>query len=264
MGIFSRKKDTAPVGDAAELDEDFDELADDLDEVESSDETEAEELIAVGATAQRLSPPRTRSEADSLEGYVDLGSLLLKPSGPLELRLELDESREQITGATAFVGESAVQFQVFAAPRNEGIWTEIRNEIAESVVDGGGTAEVVSGPFGEELLTRMQQAGADGNPIFVPARFVGVDGPRWFLRAVITGRAAIDPEQAHDLHELLSNAIVERGTEAMAPRELLPMTVPEAQEQGDVDPDEASEESKATSVDDLKPFERGPEITEVH
>jgi hypothetical protein len=51
--------------------------------------------------------------------------------------------------------------------------------------------------------------------------------------------------------------VVVRGEAAMAPRELLPLRLPEqvAQEAADAEP--------GGSADDLKPFERGPEITEV-
>ena len=130
---------------------------------------------------------------------------------------------------TAVIGESAVQLQAFAAPRTEGVWVDIRNEIAASIVDAGGTAEVLTGEFGEELLTRMPQADHDGRTVFMPARFVGIDGPRWFLRAVVSGRAAIEPAAADAVHEVIRTAVIDRGDEAMPPRELLPLRLPEAE-----------------------------------
>ena len=145
----------------------------------------------------------------------------------MELRLEVNEQEQQITGVTAVIGESAVQLQAFAAPRTEGVWIDIRNEIAASIVDSGGTAEVVTGEFGEELLTRMPQAGPDGRTVFMPARFVGIDGPRWFLRAVVSGRAAIEPDAAEAVHEVIRTTVIDRGGEAMPPRELLPLRLPE-------------------------------------
>ena len=44
------------------------------------------------------------------------------------------------------------------------------------------------GGLGTELRTRMPSAGPDGRTVFAPATFVGVDGPRWFLRGVLSGR----------------------------------------------------------------------------
>jgi len=55
----------------------------------------------------------------------------------------------------------------------------------------------------------------------------------------------------------------------MPPREVLPLTLPqEAQDAGpgDLPQTEAGDDgasSDATHLDDLKPFDRGPEITEV-
>jgi hypothetical protein len=59
-----------------------------------------------------------------------------------------------------------------------------------------------------------------------PARFLGVDGPRWFLRAMITGPAAADPEAAAVLEDVFRDIIVVRGHEPMPVREQLPLALP--------------------------------------
>jgi hypothetical protein len=159
-----------------------------------------------------------------------------------------------------------VQLQAFAAPRTRGIWDDIRAEIAESIVAQGGTADEQRGVLGTELRTRMPSAGPDGRTVFAPARFLGVDGPRWFLRAVLSGRAAIDDDAAAPLLEVVRGTVVVRGDSAMAPRELLPLQLPQepatdAEGEDRDDHDEVGAPNR--SPDDLKPFERGPEITEV-
>ena len=97
----------------------------------------------------------------------------------------------------------------------------------------------------------------------MPARFIGVDGPRWFLRAVVSGRAAIEPAAATEVHDLIRTAVVDRGDEAMPPRELLPLRLPEQPEAVVEDEADAVEATGTAHLDDFKPFERGPEITEV-
>jgi len=86
-----------------------------------------------------------------------------------------------------------------------------------------------------------------------------VDGPRWFLRAVFTG-AAVEPARAGAVEDLVRALVVNRGTEAMAPRELLPLKLPEMPSEGGAP---ADEEAGPQSAGDLNPFERGPEITEI-
>jgi hypothetical protein len=204
--------------------------------------------------------PFDASEVDlSDDDRLDLGALRIRGVAGMELRLEVDESAQQVVAATAVMGDSAVQLQAFAAPRTTGIWDGIRAEIAESIVAQGGTADEARGELGLELRTRMPSAGPDGRTVFAPALFTGVDGPRWFLRAVFSGRAAIDPAAAAPLMEVVRETVVVRGDAAMAPREMLLLTLPE-QAAADADP-EAPDQSQ--HVDDLKPFERGPEITEV-
>jgi hypothetical protein len=185
----------------------------------------------------------------------------------MELRLEVEEESQNVVGVTAVVGESAVQLQAFAAPRSEGIWDDIRNEIAASITSQGGTADKTSGPLGAELHAQMPAPGPDGRTTFSPVRFVGIDGPRWFLRAVLSGQAALDQSAASNLLEVVKATVVVRGDEAMAPRELLTLRLPNqpgdgsAQEQGVAD---GTAQDDTPSLDDLKPFERGPEITEIH
>ncbi|WP_330473570.1 DUF3710 domain-containing protein [Terrabacter sp. C0L_2] len=255
MGLFSRgKSKDRPDADAVDTD-----LTDDgLDRGDQDDVASAYDDADAPAGRDASTGPLDRSEVDDDSDYLNLGAIWLRGQQGMELRLEVNEQEQQITGVTAVLGESAVQLQAFAAPRTEGVWIDIRNEIAASIVDAGGTAEVLTGEFGEELLTRMPQADPEGRTVFMPARFVGVDGPRWFLRAVVSGRAAIEPAAAEGVHEVIRTAVIDRGEEAMPPRELLPLRLPDADGAAQADAGDGTDGGP-----DLNPFERGPEITEV-
>jgi hypothetical protein len=242
-------RDAGPVEDA--LDERDDELDDDeLDDAED----DAEESVADEAV-DRTDGPFDVTERPDLEGYVDLGGLRVRGRDGMELRLELDEATGAVSSATVQLGMSAVQLQAFAAPRSEGIWKEIRAEIVSGIQRQGGHADEVPGPFGRELIARIPARSPDGRTGHTPARFVGVDGPRWFLRAVFHGEAVHKPDAAQELESVVRDVVVVRGPEAMAPRELLPLRLPEAAT-GEPSGDQAERE-------ELRPFERGPEITEV-
>lgn len=249
MGLFRKSKADSAQVEADEL----------LDQVDDGQEPVLDDSAPGAVVTDGTSGPFDRSAVDDTSDYLDLGAIWLRGQPGMELRLEVNEQEQQITGVTAVLGESAVQLQAFAAPRTEGVWVDIRNEIAKSITDAGGTAEVVTGEFGEELQTRMPQNGPDGRTVFMPARFVGVDGPRWFLRAVVSGRAAIEPEAAEAVHDVLRAVVVDRGQDARPPRELLPLRLPDTQAEAAAPEAEGS----APAVEDLKPFERGPEITEV-
>ena len=205
----------------------------------------------------RSDGPWDVAEVDGRDGRVDLGALWVRGVPGMELRLEVDQGTQQVNAATAVLGESALQLQAFAAPRSAGLWDEIRAEISAAVEGQGGTAEEHEGELGTHLRTRMPSQGPDGRTVFAPATFVGVDGPRWFLRGVLSGRAAIDEEAAAPLLGVLREAVVVRGSDPMAPRELLPLSLPR-----DAAPasEEPAPEDESPSLD---PFERGPEITEV-
>lgn len=203
----------------------------------------------------RSSGPFDHSEVGGSDDRIDLGALRILGAEGMQLRLEIDQEQQAVVAASVLMGDSNLQLQAFAAPRSEGLWETIRGELSESVTTRGGTAESVEGPFGIELRTRMPSQDKNGRTVFAPARFLGVDGPRWFLRGVISGRAAVEDTKAEPLLQVFRDTVVVRGQDPMAPRELLTLTLPtEAQ------PVEAPDEPSAP---ELNPFERGPEITEV-
>ncbi len=227
---------------------------------EASAPAEATENSATSAStgtshANRSNGPWDATEVDLSVGRLDLGSLLLTATPGLELRIEVDQESDTIAGIQLIVGESAAQVQAFAAPRSGGLWDEIRDEIATSITAAGGTAEEVDGEFGPELRVKLPQVSPEGRTVFAPARFLGIDGPRWFVRAVISGRAALDASGGDGVLDALRGLVVVRGGSPMAPRELLPLRLPATPEQ-----DSAPEPGRTP---DLNPFERGPEITEV-
>jgi hypothetical protein len=241
-----------------------------LTDLTDHDAASANPAASDPALSRRLGP-FDRSEVEDLAGRLDLGALWLTGVPGMELRLEVEEESQNLVGVTAVLGESAVQLQAFAAPRSEGIWDDIRTEIAASITSSGGTADKTSGPLGTELQAQMPGQGPDGRTVFSPVRFVGVDGPRWFLRAVLSGAAAIDEGAASALLDVVRSTVVVRGDEAMAPRELLPLKLPEQPDPAGRDMADVADEDGADgdaargapSLNDLNPFERGPEITEI-
>jgi len=255
VSIFKRSKGTDR---PAPADPDTEVIA---DEAEADGESVDEQDTAVAL--DRSDGPFDVTEVEGRDGRVDLGALWMRGLPGMELRLEVEQETQQVNAATAVLEDSALQLQAFAAPRSGSLWDEIRGEIATAVESQGGTAEEHEGLVGTELRTRMPSAGPDGRTVFAPATFLGVDGPRWFLRGVLSGRAAIDEGAAATLVEVFKAAVVVRGTEPMAPRELLPLALPreaEAAAAAEEAAADAEDEAERTSLD---PFQRGPEITEV-
>ncbi len=186
---------------------------------------------------------------------LDLGGLQVPGFPGMELRLEMDTATERVIAATAVAHGGQLQIQAFAAPRRGGIWSEVRAEIVEGVGSAGGTIKESSGRFGVELVGQVPAVEAPES--LQPARFVGVDGPRWFLRGVFTGAAVTAGESADLLEQVFAGTLVVRGDLAMAPRDLLTLTMPA---QGAPAAPEASEDPGRPP---LPPLRRGPEITEI-
>ncbi len=126
---------------------------------------------------------------------IDLGGLRVPVPPDTEVRVDVSPDGK-VVAATLVRGASAMQVNAFAAPRRSGIWDEVRGEIADALRQGGGKAADVEGPFGTELHAAVPTEVAGQGKVLAPARFLGVDGPRWFLRALLTGPAAVEAAAA--------------------------------------------------------------------
>lgn len=252
----------------------------------TDEETDAVEADDAPATAGEGGPWDSEDSYPELQ-RLDFGAMRV-PVGPgLGFQVnfeatEVDEEGNPLDGRPVAVlvqhAESVLQLQAFAAPKRSGIWEDIRKETAAEIEEQAqGQTQQGDGPFGpellamipapltEEVLAEMPQEVREQIPAEVmeqgyawqPIRFLGVDGPRWFLQGVVQGAAIEDEEQWQVLEDVFRNIVVVRGEQPMPPRELLELTLP--QEFSEAGEGEEDEEDRGT----FDPFERGPEITEV-
>ena len=152
---------------------------------------------------------------------LDLGSLQIPAVEGVEVRVQASPDGV-IEHVVLVSGAGAVEFGAFAAPRSEGIWDEVREEMVREMAAANIAARQVDGTYGPELLARLP----DPEGRLVDVRYVGVDGPRWFVRATFQGPVAVDPAQAPVLAECLEGLVVVRDDEPRPVREPLPMRLP--------------------------------------
>jgi len=212
--------------------------------------------------SQVMTPAMTRSDGpwDSASDYpagerIDFGSLLIPVRDGYDVQVFVSED-EGISIAVVS-GDSGLQLQPFAAPRSSGLWHEVLPEIADEVAKAGGQSQERAGPFGAELFANVVPQGAGEHDVPPqPLRFMGADGPRWFLRGLISGPAATDAELARPFEDIFSDVVVVRGEHAEPQRKPLEIRLP----------DEAREVLESQLAEQngnqFDPFERGPEITE--
>lgn len=248
MGIFGRRRSGPATGEPVVGGPGA------LDVPAQSSDGQGEAVAAepeVASAFSRAEGPFDRDDVVPDAARIDLGSLWVPAVEGAALRFELDEARQIVTAVHVVFAGSDLGLSAFAAPRSQGVWGQVRTEIAQSIVEQGGRADIVDGPLGREIVADLPGGGPR-------VRFLGVDGPRWFLRGVLHGPAVGAPDAAEDLLRVFRGVVVLRGTEAMAPREVLPLRVPTTDA-----PPPAEPGPTPGRAQDLRPFERGPEITEV-
>jgi Protein of unknown function (DUF3710) len=240
---------------------------DELDETAEADQESVAEDVADEAFAAldeldwRSSGPYDISEVESIESTeespkIDLGSLILTAVPNAELRLQVAEETGEVMSAMLVLEtpvyegfdklspveppasanqkpqtySSALELGAYAAPRSGGLWAELREEISRSATEAGGTASLGEGPFGVELRRLIPVTTPDGEEGYQPSRMWVAEGPRWLLRGIVYGQAAIEDDAdspvVADVLSAFRQVIVRRGDEAMAPGDLLPLTMP--------------------------------------
>jgi Protein of unknown function (DUF3710) len=260
------------------------------DEPENDLEPADEETVADEETGAEDEPAVVRhggpwdSEAESIPEMerVDFGAVQVPIGEGIEIQVNVEAVEQddegnpvggRIVAITIVHGESGLQVQPFAAPKKNGIWDEVRKETAEEIKQAEGETQEAEGPFGtelhgmvpvaipEEMRDQVPAEIAEQGFGWQPVRFIGVDGPRWFLRGVLSGAALEDSEQAAVMEQIFQHIVVVRGDAPMPPRELLELTLPAEAQQAMTA--EGEDEDEGEDRPPLNPFERGPEITEV-
>jgi hypothetical protein len=244
--------------------------AGDRDRDRDLDSQAAGEVAEAGQTAVGETQAQGMGPWDATEPYpdlprVDLGSLQVPVLEGTDIQLVFAEQH----GAWVTVRHqlSELQLQAFAAPKRSGLWDEVRGEIAAEIAGAGGQAAEREGPWGTELIAHVPAEAGKPASGMRPIRFAGVDGPRWFLRALFAGDAAAEPAAAASLEAVLSQVVVVRGDQPMPPRDLLELKLPaDAQaaleEQARAQQAEQAEQEGNRFSAAPNPFERGPEMTE--
>ncbi|ARX87016.1 hypothetical protein SMD44_06497 [Streptomyces alboflavus] len=256
--VFGRRKKSGAAEDAAS---EAEQVVDGIDNEDAEDTEGAEPQRVRLEPEPRPDGPWDVSEVrEPGEGRVDLGGLFVPGVEGMELRVEV--AGDAIVAATIVLQDSAVQLQGFAAPKREGIWGEVREEIASGITQQGGVIDEVEGPLGWELRAQVPVQLPDGTGGFQVVRFVGVDGPRWFLRGVISGQGAVQPQAAGLLEQIFRDTVVVRGEGPMAPRDPIVLKLPD---DAQMVPEGVQQEDQETSrfSGGMGQLARGPEITEV-
>jgi hypothetical protein len=280
--------------DEDQYDDEADWDSDDPDIEESAAESRPQEPAPVRAAepVRDGGGPWDAAEPFPERDRVDLGSLRVPVGSDYEIQLFMGP--EHGAWVTARRGESELQMQAFAASRSDALWDDVRAEIAAEVQGAGGSSTEVDGPFGVALVAEVPVEPGQPASGMRTVRFVGVDGPRWFLRGLFGGPAALGGPAAFGgaaalggpaalggsaalggpaaegsgadtevLEGVFRDVVVSRGDHPVPPRDLLELRLPPDAQQALQEQMAAQQQEEQNRFrGDLNPFERGPEITE--
>ena len=196
---------------------------DDVDTTDDGDDAEPP------SDAPRADGPWDASEKDVAgdSAYLDFGSLLIRGRPGFNLQMPLDDDEGTIGSVVLVTEDSGLELRAFADARSGGLWDAVRADLEEEAKRIDGEAEPVDGPFGTELHVKVPVTLPEGEEGFQPTRIIGIEGPRWMLRATFLGQEALEPKDDSLLMQALHDVVVVRGDEPRAPRDALLITIEE-------------------------------------
>ncbi|MDJ0391725.1 DUF3710 domain-containing protein [Rhodococcus sp. G-MC3] len=155
------------------------------------------------------------------ETRLDLGSVLvpLPEGGQLQVEMTQAGAPQAVHVVTQY---GRITIAAYAAPKSPGQWREVAADLAGSLRGDQSEVSVETGPWGREL--HGVTANAD-------LRFIGVDGYRWMVRCVLAGPAGAvnnDSPLVKIARDVLSQTVVDRGSEPHPVRTPLPVVLPAA------------------------------------
>jgi hypothetical protein len=159
---------------------------------------------------------------------IDLGGLKVPGVDGMQVQMQLDEQSGQGLSVIIGVGQAGIQIMAVAAAKSTPLWPSMIDSLAADAAARGGSTERTKGPFGEALKVTLPVVMADGRQGVQPSLMLGVDGPRWLLRASLLGAATKDRAARNLMLGLLRDCVVVRGAGPMAPGDVIALRPPEA------------------------------------
>ena len=177
----------------------------------------------------RANGPWDSSEKDIGDDstYLDFGSLLIRGRPGFNLQMPTDDDQGTIGSVVLVTADAGLELRAFADARSGGLWDAVRADLEAEAERLEGEAEALDGPFGTELRVRVPVKTPDGEEAVQPTRIIGIEGPRWMLRATFLGHEALEPDDDGLLMRALRDVVVVRGDDPRAPRDPLLLTIGE-------------------------------------
>jgi hypothetical protein len=148
---------------------------------------------------------------------LDLGSVLVPLPANAQIQVEMDQTGP-LRAVHIVSANARYTLSAYASPRSSLLWPEISKELADQLGADGARVRKENGEWGTELVAFVNN---------VLLRFVGVDGPRWMLRAVAAGPKEQSAQAAEELRDMVRETVVVRGIQPMPVRTPLPLKLPD-------------------------------------
>jgi hypothetical protein len=207
--------------------------SDAADPTGAGDAAPSEVATATGADSTKPARPNGPWDVEELDDRpahvatrLDLGGVRIRPPAGFKVQIQVDKATQRSTSVMLVGDQGALQLVVVAAAKSRPQWPATMRALQSDADRRGGTVAEGDGPWGPVLRITIPVTLPDGKQGVQPSVALGIDGPRWMLRATILGKAALDQEQMNTMMAIVQDTVVVRGEEPMAPGEVVALVPP--------------------------------------
>ncbi|QPK94653.1 DUF3710 domain-containing protein [Actinomyces sp. zg-332] len=219
MGIFDRFKKNKIEDLDVQIKEDF-KIKDNSDV-----EKEVEQFEQVENNV--IHGPYDISQAHEKNKYLNMGALRIPAIPDMQVIPDPSPQEGYYTSVTLVLEESALNLMVLSDSKSGGLWAELLELLSEDFNSQSANPIETAGRYGREIVATVTASTPDGRKGTEKMRFIGVEGPRWVLRAIVTGKAMHDEETEKIIENVFEKVIVDRGENPIPPGEILLLDLPE-------------------------------------
>lgn len=218
---------------------------------------QAQELtyIGYGGPGELSCGPWDISDAPAdldLSNLYDFGAVKVAGVPGATVKIVADEESQVFCGVIQMRDNTFLRCDLFAAPKSSGIWESDRENLCANFSQiPNCQIQESEGNWGKQILVFIPNPeNPDEGSVM---RFLGVDGPRWFMRVTLGGLGAINAQAAQPFLQALANYVVDRGDRPAPAGEGIALTP--------LKKETLVGDEKNNELPDI--ISRGPEITEV-
>ncbi len=158
---------------------------------------------------------------------LNMGAIRIPAIPGMQVIPQPSDKEDLYLSVSLVQNDTAINIMALTDSKTPHTWDELQATLIEDINKKRGTIDRKKSKFGKELITNIAVSTPDGRTEIETIKYLGINGNRWVLRIIITGKALFDDKVAEEINDIIEKIVVDRGTQPLPPGEILLLTLPD-------------------------------------